>query len=606
MFWVLGLVAIVFGAAYWKLTDAPPTESGISPLPLPQSASSVFENTRPEAAYVGSQACAECHAAQHASYLQTHHSRSMSRVAPEQEPPGGTVDHPLSHRRFEVERLGEHIRHREILVSGDHEEFVLADHAVEYGIGSGRVARTYATVLDGFLVESPVTWYSSRQAWGMSPGYDTRLHRSFQRVVNFGCMTCHSGRVERAAPDDERLTILEAAIGCERCHGPGSLHVEFRMAGGVPPREIDRTVVNPRHLSRELQEAVCAQCHLMGDASVVVRGKSPGDFRPGLPLENFRLEYRLTDAGSEMTVVGHVDQLRRSRCYRESETLTCTTCHDPHDPVDEAKHVAHYRRICQTCHTSDACGVSEAQRMATRQNDCMSCHMPQSPTEVRHVAFTHHRIGVHAEGETKRTDSQQSVLVPMQDVSKLPEPDRERGLGLAYSELFLANPGDPSLARYWPMAELHLLRAYEGGAGDPAVLVALANIAFSAGEQAQAEALCKFAEELHPTGKVKLNLLSGRAWIRFRQQQWSEAGELFKMLVARRRDAVDWYMLGVCLEKQGKLREALAAYEKSGTVDPSSAEAHRKLAELHQGLGNVEKSAHHRRLEQALQSLVGP
>ena len=28
-------------------------------------------------------------------------------------------------------------------------------------------------------------------------------------------------------------------------------------------------------------------------------------------------------------------------------------------------------------------------------NDCVQCHMPHSPTDIPHLAFTHHRIGIY-------------------------------------------------------------------------------------------------------------------------------------------------------------------------------------------------------------------
>ena len=145
--------------------------------------------------------------------------------------------------------------------------------------------------------------------------------------------TCKTG-------NEYDVEVIEPAIGCERCHGPGELHVAWHEgalpnlysdAGRSTPAEgaKDNTIVNPARLSRELSEAVCQQCHLQGDVQVTVRGRRHDSFRPGFPLSDFRHEYRLF-ASSDMTVVGHVEQMQQSRCYTESDSLTCTTCHDPH------------------------------------------------------------------------------------------------------------------------------------------------------------------------------------------------------------------------------------------------------------------------------------
>lgn len=92
----------------------------------------------------------------------------------------------------------------------------------------------------------------------------------------------------------------------------------------------DFTIVNPAHLSRDLAESVCQQCHLRPSAVVPVRGRKLSDFRPGLPLQDFVQAYQLDAPDKPMTVVGHVEQLHLSRCYQASNSLTCVTCHDPH------------------------------------------------------------------------------------------------------------------------------------------------------------------------------------------------------------------------------------------------------------------------------------
>ena len=73
------------------------------------------------------------------------------------------------------------------------------------------------------------------------------------------------------------------AIGCERCHGPGELHVE---RGGVSAGP-DLTIVNPGRLAPALRESVCQQCHLQGWFRFPRAGRDSFDFRPGLPLHRF-------------------------------------------------------------------------------------------------------------------------------------------------------------------------------------------------------------------------------------------------------------------------------------------------------------------------------
>src|SRR5437764_1144006 len=216
--------------------------------------------------------------------------------------------------------------------------------------GGGRfpssTAGAYTAEADGFLIESPLTWYASRQGWGLSPGYDRPDQQGFGRGIDAVCLYCHAGQAELVGESKQQFQIREAAIGCERCHGPGSLHLArhtAQRAAGKAADGPDLTIVNPAHLPRPMAEAVCQQCHLQSAASIVARGKKPTDYRPGLPLQEFRHDYSSAGDAAAMTVTGHVEQMHRSRCYQRSDTLSCRTCHNPHGEPEARERVAYYR-----------------------------------------------------------------------------------------------------------------------------------------------------------------------------------------------------------------------------------------------------------------------
>ncbi|HKA06140.1 MAG TPA: multiheme c-type cytochrome, partial [Gemmataceae bacterium] len=171
--------------------------------------------------YIGTAACAECHKSNHESYLLTAHSRAFSDLDPKAEPPDGSFPHTPSGRTYRVYRKGNKFHHEEVLRTADGTEIAKLDFPVKYLIGSGHFTRSYVVEVDGFLHESPITWYAQKKKWDMSPGYDAPRHWSFERPVQIGCVHCHSGRVELVGDAVHRMTIHEKAIGCESCHGPG-------------------------------------------------------------------------------------------------------------------------------------------------------------------------------------------------------------------------------------------------------------------------------------------------------------------------------------------------------------------------------------------------
>src|SRR5262249_2698469 len=153
------------------------------------------------------------------------------------------------------------------------------------------------------------------------------------------------------------MNVTEMAIGCERCHGPGELHVKERKARLPIQESLDDSIVNPLHLSRERQEDICSQCHLSASANIAVWGRSKSDFRPGMRMSDFMVNYRIDRPDTAMTVSGQIEQIRLSRCYLESKTMTCTTCHDLHAPAGKLDKVEHYRNKCLSCHKTESCGL---------------------------------------------------------------------------------------------------------------------------------------------------------------------------------------------------------------------------------------------------------
>lgn len=617
----LVVVGTAFGWFMWHVASQRPPDDrraeevdpstcpveNADPFALPAIAATRFRNASKDVAYVGTRACVECHAGEHETYLQTNHSRSLAAIDVSREPPDGEFFHELSGRHYRVYREGKTLRLREFIRDSQDREVVLVDRAARFAIGSGNYARSYLVQEDDFLVEAPMTWYPRRKWWNMSAGYEKDpLQPGFTREIGWGCMHCHSGRTERIGEAELRMRVTEAAIGCERCHGPGALHVKEREAG-LPLRGIfDDSIVNPRHLSRHRQEDICSQCHLSAVANVAVRGRSVADFRPGMRMSDFRVGYRVDRVNSTVSVSGQVQQMRLSRCYIESKTMTCITCHDLHSPVEESKKVAYYRGKCLNCHQPASCGLPVEKRNETKPADnCIACHMPKSRTDIPHLSFSHHRVGIHPpqSGNIKYTAADE--LVPVVDVSRFPEHERLRQLGLANDE-FGANligglddesRGDPSyraLGVVFAKRGRRLLEQVRAlGLRDPVVDAYFSRIYWRKNpDRCIANALSALkSPQISP--ETRHHALFHLASSYFDRGQYDRALPYLRELVTIEREAISLMLLGICYEKRGDLREAAHRMNEAILADPARADLHDHLALVYRKMGRPDEAKKH-------------
>jgi len=388
---VIAVVAVGIGAAWAWLR---PSTGG-------EEAASVYRNTRPGVAYVGDAACVRCHAEIAETYANHPMGRSLTPI--DQAPPEARVEgkeRDLFEAQGFVYSAGSRdgrAYHRETRRDASGQVVGEVEGEVRYVLGSGTRAFSYLIDRGGYLFQSPVTRYSQSGRWDLAPGYDGE-NPHLERAITPACLFCHANRVEHVAGTINRYdppTFLGQAIGCERCHGPGELHVKDPTgikAGGAGP-----AIVNPRKLESTLRDAVCEQCHLLGDSSVTERpGRDLTDYRPGLPLHRFETVFvPAPGSAADHKNSGHVEQMHESRCFQSSQgALGCISCHDPHELPDPAERVAYYRDRCQSCHAEKPCNLAPAVRLArSPQDDCVACHMPRASTsDAPHVATTIHTV----------------------------------------------------------------------------------------------------------------------------------------------------------------------------------------------------------------------
>ena len=137
---------------------------------------SPFKNTHRSVDYVGDAACARCHEEISRTYRLHPMGRSLARVVAKSAvgSPGETklATFEAKGARYAVEDHGGSVVHRESRL--DDRASVIVEQEVEarFALGSGTRGTSYLIERDGFLTQSPISWFSRAKRWDLSPGYE--------------------------------------------------------------------------------------------------------------------------------------------------------------------------------------------------------------------------------------------------------------------------------------------------------------------------------------------------------------------------------------------------------------------------------------------------
>lgn len=349
--------------------------------------------------YVGSTACAECHADEYESFEHTRMGRSLSSVTPvllQSFRLPATFSDPGINRIFSIFNKQGKLFETEAEQGANGEDIFRNTQEVKWIVGAGANGYSALVQRGAYLFEAPLSYYSKVDQWQVSPGYES-ADNGFNRPVLAGCISCHSGR---ANPADETtgkfdpVPFSQVAIGCENCHGPGAAHVRAMRAKS----HLGLHIVNPDKLSANLANDICMSCHEAGDARVLRPGKTYQDFRPGTPLDetwSILMVPLKPGAPDNRDHVQHYFEMSMSKCFRASAgQLRCTTCHDPHVEPAREDAPAYFNAKCAECHNSRACTLPiEQRRKTTPADNSIGCHMPERDAPgTAHTSLTNHRI----------------------------------------------------------------------------------------------------------------------------------------------------------------------------------------------------------------------
>jgi tetratricopeptide (TPR) repeat protein len=645
--WLLLAAAVVLFAAALYFAFAEPPAS-----PSPTAASVAASHGadaagRPAPEYVGTAACASCHAREHRQWQGSHHDRAMAEAS-EATVLGNFAGAKFSHGGATSTFFR---RDGRFFVNTDGPDGRLRDFEIKYTFG--------VTPLQQYLVEMPggrlqalgIAWdarpakaggqrwfhlYPDRRLKAGEPLHWTGIDQTW----NYQCADCHSTNLRKnydEKTDRYATTWTDINVGCEACHGPGSKHVAWANNEGDRQRHaadkgltvrlderrgvswaIDPATGNavrsaPRTSSREIE--TCARCHAR-------RGQFTDEWHAGRPFAD---GYRASliepglywDDGQQRDEVFNYGSFLGSRMHAKG--VTCSDCHDPHSGTTRAPGNA----VCAQCHlpAKYEAATHHHHQPGSAGAECAACHMPTTTYMVVDPRHDHGfriprpdrtaSLGTpNACNQCHRDRKADWTAAAVKRWFPQPKPGyqtfaeafaaAERGAPGVPREL-VAVAEDRGLSGYVRAGAIRRLGRYLGPATLPAVRSGLADPdaqVRAAAVAALAEADAGLRAQLLPPllgDPVRLvRMDAARALAGEPQARLSAADR------ARFAAALDEYTaaerfnadrpegranLGNLHATQGRIDEAMAAYRSALALDPTFTQAAINLADLQRGLG---------------------
>jgi len=334
--------------------------------------------------FIGSRKCGACHAAYFDKWQNSHHDLAMD-VATEETVLGDfenaayTDPHNRVTSRFYRENG----------------KFMVETEGPDGELGIFEVTHTFGVYpLQQYLIPFPggrlqclnIAWNSRDSTWYRVPPYDVDgagdwLHwtRGGQ-TWNGMCAECHSTNLVKnfnMGTDTYETTWFEIDVGCEACHGPGSIHARWAEKPALAREKLDSDglTVDTSQISSRQMISICAPCHArryqLGD-NLHEGGDVLDVMVPSLLDEG--LYYPDGQILEEVYVYGSFVQ---SKMY--AHDVRCSDCHDVHslEPHKDGND------LCLQCHRAAEYDRYEhhfhKREFEGRPSDghlCVKCHMP--------------------------------------------------------------------------------------------------------------------------------------------------------------------------------------------------------------------------------------
>jgi len=380
---LIATIVIILSIPLYLLKEASITSqaNGIQPKPVD--------------VFVGSTQCMDCHKNEYDKWQGSHHDHAMA-VANDK-----TVLGDFNKAVFEIHGVTSRFYRKDgkFFVYTQGPDGKMGEFEITHTFGWYPLQQYLVPFPGGRLQCLPIAWDVREKKWYHLYPKEPMDPKDWLYWTNAGqnwngmCAECHSTNLKKnydIKTDTYQTTWSDIDVGCEACHGPGSLHVKWaELPDMARPRleNYDLLVKTSGLGSRNLVE-LCAPCHarraILGDYTHAEPDLLDSLLPSLLTPELYFPDGQILD---EVYVYGSFTQ---SKMY--DRDVRCSDCHDVHS----LKLIRDGNDLCLQCHRADEYDTKEHHfhkkkgekgepiRSKTREAlfdvgtgaECVQCHMP--------------------------------------------------------------------------------------------------------------------------------------------------------------------------------------------------------------------------------------
>ena len=354
-----------------------------------------------DGSYIGADKCGSCHQPEFSDWLESDHFRAMAVANPDSML-GDFADVTVVFHGIKSQFSK---REDQYFITTTNQDNLQETFQVKYSFGHYPLQQYLIETGKGHIQAFNVAWDSRSQDDGGQRWFHLRDDENIDpqhpffwtghfQNWNSRCADCHSTNLRKNYDTDQnsyQTLWSDINVGCEACHGPGSLHYEKVLANQILETDTGFNVDMPKTGTWALKAGadyavsdglevpqsktstlnMCGGCHS--------RRASLTQMRPGADYHD---QFQMRTLGADLYHVdGQINEevfvmgsFMQSKMHQKG--VTCGNCHNVHS----TKLLVEGNGLCLQCHRSETFNVPDhhGHQVSSSGGQCVNCHMPET------------------------------------------------------------------------------------------------------------------------------------------------------------------------------------------------------------------------------------